>query len=49
MVAPETESVVEEPLQITEDRALPFTVGRAVTATEIVLLLLQSDVVPVTV
>ena len=49
MVAPEAVSVVEEPLQITPDAALPVTVGRAVTLIAMVLLLLQPEVVPVTV
>ena len=44
-MAPEAVRIVEEPLQRVTG-ALPFTVGRAVTATEMVLLLLHPLVVP---
>ena len=41
--------MVDVPLQITGDKALPFTVGRAVTLTEMVLPLLHPEAVPFTV
>ena len=48
-MAPSAVRVVEEPLQMVPARAFPVTVGRAVTPKEMVVVLLQPDVVPVTV
>ena len=47
VVAPEAVRVVEEPLQITPDKALPLTVGRGVTVRAIVAALLHPEAVPV--
>ena len=45
--APPAVRVVEEPLQITPDTALPVTVGRAVTTMDTVAVLLHPEAVPV--
>ena len=49
MVAPPVVSVVEDPLQMVPARALPVTVGRAVTPTAMVIVPEQEPLNPVTV